>query len=262
MLVSIQPLSPLAESTAPVPTALLALFDAANRGRPLERAVEQIIKPFGFDTFFFGMTTAENLKTESRYYYSTNASLQRIAEYDQRSYIEIDPRLVHAWNSMTPFIWDRRVSEGDVKVERFLEEAATYWGVGSGICVPLRGDFHSRSVFAVNAAKRDVDSETAKTWAGLLGDIVLLAMHFHDTFVRTVIDRGIAPTQQGAPLSSREIQCLQFAAHGLTSSDIAQRLGLVERTVSFHFANIISKLAAANRAEAVAIATARQIIAR
>jgi len=67
---------------------------------------------------------------------------------------------------------------------------------------------------------------------------------------------------QGAPLSPREVQCLQFAAYGLTSADISIKLGLAERTVSFHFGNIISKLAVANRAEAVAMAIARGMIRR
>jgi DNA-binding CsgD family transcriptional regulator len=235
------------------------LFDASAKGRPLEQALVQVIHPLGFDTFFFGMATAATLTNDSRYYFCTNASLQRIAEYDQRSYIEVDPRVVHAWNSVIPFAWDRRVGMGNPKVEAFLEDAAR-WGVGSGICVPLRGELNSRSVFAVNTAKRDLDDETRQAWSKMLGDIVLLAMHFHDVFVRTVIDRGISPLQQGRPLSHRELQCLQLAARGMTSADIGSKLGLSQRTVDFHFCNIISKLAAANRHEAIALGISQGLI--
>jgi DNA-binding NarL/FixJ family response regulator len=37
-------------------------------------------------------------------------------------------------------------------------------------------------------------------------------------------------------------------------------LALSERTINFHFCNIISKLAVANRAEAIGIAVSRGII--
>jgi LuxR family quorum-sensing system transcriptional regulator SolR len=43
-----------------------------------------------------------------------------------------------------------------------------------------------------------------------------------------------------------------MAARGLTSYDMAYKLGITERTVRFHFSSIRSKLAAANRQEAVA----------
>ena len=261
MLVSIRPLPPLTSSTAGVPGLLGPLFDAASKGRPLEETVVEIIHPLGFNTFFFGMTTAETPNNQDgRYYFCTNASPQRIAEYDQRSYIETDPRIVLSWNSIVPFAWDRRVGMGDPKVEAFLEDAAAHWDVGSGICVPLRGELGAKSVFAVNASRRDVDDETAQAWSKMLGDIVLLAMHFHDVFVRTVIDRGIKPLQQGRPLSPREIQCLQLAARGLTSADIGSKLGLSQRTVDFHFCNMISKLAVANRHEAIALGISRRLI--
>jgi LuxR family transcriptional activator of bioluminescence operon len=43
-----------------------------------------------------------------------------------------------------------------------------------------------------------------------------------------------------------------MAAHGMTSADIGIKLGIVERTANFHFSNILSKLGALNRHEAIA----------
>ena len=45
------------------------------------------------------------------------------------------------------------------------------------------------------------------------------------------------------------------------SPDIAGKLDLSERTVNFHFGNILNKLAVANRGEAIAVAISRDIIA-
>jgi DNA-binding CsgD family transcriptional regulator len=89
---------------------------------------------------------------------------------------------------------------------------------------------------------------------------MLLAVHVHSIFATSIVAKGIPPLQRGAALSPREAQCLDMAAHGLTSADIGQKLGLAERTVNFHFSNIISKLAVANRGEAIAFATTRKLI--
>jgi DNA-binding CsgD family transcriptional regulator len=85
-----------------------------------------------------------------------------------------------------------------------------------------------------------------------LGEIMLLATGFHDVFMANFVDRGVPPRQHGAPLSSREIQCLDLAARGRTSAEIGVRLGIAPRTVDFHFSNMISKLGVLNRHEAIA----------
>jgi hypothetical protein len=51
-----------------------------------------------------------------------------------------------------------------------------------------------------------------------------------------------------------------YAAHGMTSADIAVKLGIAERTVNFHFGNLISKLGVLNRTEAIATAVSRGLV--
>jgi LuxR family transcriptional regulator, quorum-sensing system regulator SolR len=124
----------------------------------------------------------------------------------------------------------------------------------------MRDKFHRSVVVLLNSRSREVSSNRALEIDHLLGPITLLASHFHEAFMENVLDANLPPCQQGAALSPRETQCLQLASRGLTSADIAFKLNLVERTVNFHFANVMSKLAAANRVEAIAIAVSRQII--
>jgi DNA-binding CsgD family transcriptional regulator len=50
-----------------------------------------------------------------------------------------------------------------------------------------------------------------------------------------------------------------MAAQGLTSADIGGRLAIAERTVNFHMRNVMRKLEAQNRAEAIAKALARGV---
>lgn len=61
-------------------------------------------------------------------------------------------------------------------------------------------------------------------------------------------------------LTGREVECLTFAADGLTNKMIAKRLAISERTVKFHFENICRKLAAGRRGQAVAKARQLRLI--
>jgi DNA-binding CsgD family transcriptional regulator len=63
-----------------------------------------------------------------------------------------------------------------------------------------------------------------------------------------------------APLSARESQCLEMAANGMTSVDIAMKLGIKPRTANFHFGKIVVKLGVLNRKEAIAMGIARGLI--
>ena len=56
------------------------------------------------------------------------------------------------------------------------------------------------------------------------------------------------------PLSPRETEILRLVASGKTTKEIGAELAIAESTVNWHVGNMHTKLGAANRAEAVAIA--------
>jgi DNA-binding NarL/FixJ family response regulator len=61
-------------------------------------------------------------------------------------------------------------------------------------------------------------------------------------------------------LTAREREIVALLAEGLSNRAAAERLGIAERTVKFHVAEILARLGAANRAQAVAIAKARGML--
>lgn len=62
------------------------------------------------------------------------------------------------------------------------------------------------------------------------------------------------------PLSKREIEVLNWLKKGKSSWDIATILNISERTVNFHVRNIMQKLNAVSRAQAVAVAIENNLI--
>jgi DNA-binding NarL/FixJ family response regulator len=61
-------------------------------------------------------------------------------------------------------------------------------------------------------------------------------------------------------LTRRETEVLQLIASGKTDKEIAQALGITERTVRYHLQNINGRLGTATRIAAVAEAIRRKII--
>jgi DNA-binding NarL/FixJ family response regulator len=61
-------------------------------------------------------------------------------------------------------------------------------------------------------------------------------------------------------LSPREQEVLTQVANGLPNKAIARMLGITDHTVKFHISSVLTKLEAASRSEAVAIATRRGML--
>ncbi len=61
-------------------------------------------------------------------------------------------------------------------------------------------------------------------------------------------------------LTPREREVLALMAQGLTNPQIAERLVVSRATAKAHVSNVLSKLGAANRAEAVALAMQRKLV--
>jgi NarL family two-component system response regulator LiaR len=70
------------------------------------------------------------------------------------------------------------------------------------------------------------------------------------------------PLQLGHDLSEREREVLALLAEGLPNAEIAERLVVSVAAVKYHVSSILSKLGAANRTEAVALALQHDLLSR
>lgn len=64
----------------------------------------------------------------------------------------------------------------------------------------------------------------------------------------------------GSDLTDRERETLTLVVQGLSNNEIADRLVISVRTVTFHLTNIFTKLGAGNRVEAVTIALEHHLV--
>jgi DNA-binding NarL/FixJ family response regulator len=71
-----------------------------------------------------------------------------------------------------------------------------------------------------------------------------------------------ASVDDANPLTVREREVLDLVAEGLSNRDIGRRLVISTKTASVHVSNIMAKLAAGSRTEAVAVARRNGLLSR
>ena len=236
------------------------LSNAALKRQSLHPIMVEIIKELGFDSFMYGMSAdPKPTRRDTRSFVWTTLPREWVKLYGERGYIEVDPRVTKTYNRNIPFLWDAAEFQNDPMCRDFLRDAARY-GVCSGVAISFRDPDHGRVLVAINSTVTPVDEERRKFVTKQLGELVLLAMSFHDFFMAHLVDYEPSLMVRVAPLSARQVQCLELAANGMTSEDIAIKLGIKPRTANFHFGKIKDKLGVLNRKEAIAMGIARGLI--
>ncbi len=242
------------------PAVIAPLVEAAAHGTDLVDAVTKIVRALGFDTFMYGLTTVYRPGHDSFAYVFTTAPDQWVKRYDQAAYIEVDPRIEAAIASSLPYIWDQSTERGKSgRVDRFLDDAAKH-GISSGVSFLLPDANRASVILSLNSTLPVVDEQRRAKQLANFGTMLTFGYYFHELFMRKVVEAGVPSRLEGAPLTTRQQECLTLAAAGLTTEDIAERLGIKPVTAQFHFDAIRTKLAVATRHEAIARAVHQGLI--
>jgi Autoinducer binding domain len=134
-----------------VPPFLASLVAAAANGDELLPFVEAITKNLGFDSFMYGATGTPTPDHEAKSYVYTTLPREWVGRYDQKAYIEVDPRLALTWDSAFPLIWDQANVRGlNAKSDAFLDDAMDF-GIASGVCFMFHGPHSTHVIVALNS---------------------------------------------------------------------------------------------------------------
>ena len=101
----------------------------------------------------------------------------------------------------------------------------------------------------------DLERLASAVRAAAAGELVVSPADLGLLFEHRRRERGEAAT-----LTPREVEVLRLAAAGLSSRAVAERLGLSLHTVRTHLQNVLTKLGAHSRLEAVAVARKRGLL--
>jgi DNA-binding NarL/FixJ family response regulator len=89
---------------------------------------------------------------------------------------------------------------------------------------------------------------------------VVRAVHGGRRAIPPAVAAKLAEHTPRIPLTSRETEVLSLVANGLSNAEVAERIGRTEGTVKVHLKNILQKLGASDRTEAVTTALRRGFI--
>ena len=225
----------------------------ARKGDPVS-VVRGWAQGLGFDGLSY-FAPARDAAAGSMTLWSTWGDRWDIAHRERR-YADVDPRVVATRGRTLPCVWEGGSIVAHGRLARFLRDAAAC-GIRSGVAIPL-GTSAPRAIVAFDASQPTHAPAQRSAILARLGDMLWVAHAVHASRHATAPAADVAPSG----LSQREHACLAMSARGLTSRDIGAKLGIATRTVDFHIGNVLVKLAASNRHEAIAKAIAQGWIAR
>lgn len=209
------------------------------------KVIKSVCSEFGFTDFMvrkLPRTTDTELKN---LVIISNWPTELLTAYDELDLMGTSPLTIALRKTSAPFCWEigsvsKNRSEGKGEVARQLFES---FGHYNGIHIPVCDTKGMRIVvsFAGNRAPVQRDE---------MLELSYFSIHVSDQF------DAITQTEQETKvhISSRELECLSWAACGKTTPEISIIIGISEHTVNHYLGTAASKLNAVNRTQAVAIA--------
>ena len=171
--------------------------------------------------------------------------------YYHNRWDQIDPVLKYAATSTQPFLWEaarRRIRETK-KLFNFFEECREL-GVHTGLTIPFHGPGGQTDLVSLSVREKERPSSERLP--------IVYAMAFQAWLRHSELEIDLE--RKPSPLSKRELECLCWIRDGKTNAELAELLGVSERTVEFHTANIFRKLGVRSRVEAVVVGLQSGII--
>ncbi len=228
-------------------------MECAKDAGELRTQMHKFAQQMGFEHYTYALTVnAPALRPQQ---YIINGFPQKwLDRYLASGYFKVDPLIRHAERSTLPTIWsDEKFHDG--KSEEFWAEAFAF-GLHTGLTFAVHEQPGLTGIFSL-ARDQALDLDPAEL-AALIGRAQMFASLLHQAVSRIALPSLI--TEQGNSLTARERECLKWAADGKTAWEIGQILGIAERTATFHLNNVIQKLGATNKIQAIVRAVALRLL--
>ena len=169
-------------------------------------------------------------------------------QYWRNRYGEVDPVLHALVRSQRTQIWSQVYANVKTEKEKEFVQAAASFGLSDGVTAGLFDPSCGVASFFAFAG-----GETAEH-ARYVKFLDYLGQHLHLALLRSASKSFPSADKCVTTLSPREVTILNWMKNGKTNWEIAQIIGLTERTVRFHVESIFSKLDVSSRTQAVAVA--------
>lgn len=173
------------------------------------------------------------------------------AIYYSRRMFRFDPMLQLVSERHAPFTTlAERSGMALTRRQRWIWALEKRFGIRHDLFVPMNTPLRTQALYLFMLGD---PAGAAETIAATTGEVHRLALRFTVSIADYLVLGGEAELAD-LVFSRREQECMLWMSRGRSNAEIGEILGISERTVKFHVANLMKKLNAANRTEAIAIA--------
>jgi LuxR family transcriptional regulator, quorum-sensing system regulator SdiA len=229
------------------------VLDESGPDFEVSRALQDIGRTVGARNLSLAMQHVPGVVTENALVVDTFGEEWRQHAAAMR-FASVDPCRMGA-TVMNPLVDWSELPRDKVRTRRFFREFQDRQLGRKAMTMLHRGHLGDRSLLTFTSDATD------KRWQQLADE-----MREAGAIIHPALHRFVLRTQFGINgavairLTPREKECLNWAAHGHTSKEIGDELGLTAATVNFFIDAAVQKLAASNRAHAAAKAVALGLI--
>jgi len=207
----------------------------------------------GFTYWNFLRLPLDDIGAATTFVYSRGPAYLKALEamYYRRKMFQKDPFWHHAMIATRPFSSDDlRQGREMTRAQRWVQKLERRFGLNYDICVPMNTPkrYHGFYAFVIGGSE-----QTRAEISAAAPMVAELALRFGNC-ATDFVDFSAIRDYQDLFFSRREQECLTWMAKGRSNAEIGEVLEISENTVKFHVTNIMRKLNAANRTEAVALA--------
>ncbi len=223
-------------------TEMLSRLRSAGTEKELFETLAIAARALGFDHCAYGLRIPTNLTSPRTLLFNTYPDAWR-ERYASADYIAIDPTVRHGALSPAPLVWTDEIFR---ETPEFWEDARSH-GLRHGWAQSSIDRHGIRGMLTLSRSHESLlDTELREKGYQMMW----LTHAAHQRMSDLVVHRMLPEAH--VVLTGKERDILRWTAEGKTSGEISTIMGIKERTVNFHIANAIEKLACANKTAAVA----------
>jgi DNA-binding CsgD family transcriptional regulator len=221
----------------------LSVLEARNR-EEFRRVVVRFAQNLGFETVT-AMTVVDNLGGKPEFVTIENMPLGFASMASDPATWSRDPVSQHCKRQTMPIIWGQKTYQRVDAIDLWESQAA--FGYRNGIAMALHMPEGRHFMLGVDRSQ-SLPTEGSEL-TRMVADLQLFAVHAQDTAMRVLVSEPLRP--ECPSLTPRELEVLRWTMDGKTAREIADLLGITERTVVAHLQGSMQKLECNSKHQAV-----------
>lgn len=170
---------------------------------------------------------------------------QAMHHYEEEGYLDIDPVIAAAEESIAPVIWSQVLARKGLTVQQkhIYTELSECYGIREGMCVVLTAPGHKTALANCGGFAPEFNARTRTSAQAMMLFTYNRLMHLEQ------LQHGV-----DCKITQREADCLSWVAQGKTDWEIGEILHISDNTAHWYIERAKRKLGVATRIQAVVTA--------